>query len=494
MAADPLFYSSESSSPSFTSVRPPFQATPWQAQILAIAFMVSDFFSVVLAYLLAKGLYLTDLFASIRLRPLTGALASDPVDFYTLGGGMAIFLIMIFGWLGLYDRGVSLLNVEEDVLLIRGILVNGVVALAISFLHQGIPRIALGLAILLMAPFLILGRRLLRGIHIWLASAGVGTQPVLIYGAGETGRQLADRMVRNPQLGLQPIGFLDRDATMMDGWVTFGTYEKQRLPILGSGEQLVSVVRFTGARGLFVAIPKLSPDHLMEIQERCRELDIGCYYVPLLGSGPFRRLSLTFVGDIPIAYERIPATRPLYQLMKRIFDVVVASLLLILLSPLFLLVAILIKWASPGPVIFSQERIGRYGKPFRIFKFRTMHCDAPAYAEKPPPGSSRVFPLGRILRKTSIDELPQLINVLRGEMSLVGPRPDMPHIVRQYNAIQRERLIATPGITGLWQISADRNLPIHENMDYDLYYIYNQSMLLDLVILFRTLFCLFSGH
>jgi len=181
----------------------------------------------------------------------------------------------------------------------------------------------------------------------------------------------------------------------------------------------------------------------------------------------------------------------LFSLAKRAVDIVLSALLLVLTAPLMAVIAVLVKVTSKGPVIFRQKRIGRDGKPFTIYKFRTMYADSPAYAQTPRgEDDPRITPLGRVLRRFDLDELPQLVNVLLGRMSMVGPRPEMPHIVQQYNELQRLRLTMKPGMTGLWQLSPDRNLPIHENLDYDLYYIENRSLILDIVILLDTAFYL----
>ena len=149
---------------------------------------------------------------------------------------------------------------------------------------------------------------------------------------------------------------------------------------------------------------------------------------------------------------------------------------------------------SPGPVFFTHERVGKAGKPFRLYKFRTMQVETNQYEVSPlSPDDPRITRIGRFLRKTSLDELPQIINVLKGEMSLVGPRPEMPFIVATYDDIHKARLAVLPGITGLWQLSADRRKPIHENMDYDLYYIKNMSFFLDITILINTLFFAIRG-
>jgi lipopolysaccharide/colanic/teichoic acid biosynthesis glycosyltransferase len=148
---------------------------------------------------------------------------------------------------------------------------------------------------------------------------------------------------------------------------------------------------------------------------------------------------------------------------------------------------------SGGPVLFVQERVGQNGKRFKIYKFRTMHADAQPYAPSPEkPTDARISLMGRFLRRTSLDEIPQLLNVIKGEMSLVGPRPEMPFIVEQYTWLQRQRLIVKPGITGLWQLSADRKFPIHENIEYDLYYIRNRKLFMDLAILLHTF--IFATH
>lgn len=178
-----------------------------------------------------------------------------------------------------------------------------------------------------------------------------------------------------------------------------------------------------------------------------------------------------------------------YAFWKRAVDLVLSSLLLILLAPLIALIAILVRLDSPGPAMFIQNRVGRNGELFNIYKFRSMYAGSPEF--EPSPTTSRdprITRIGRVLRRTSMDELPQLLNVLLGNMSLVGPRPEMPFIVQRYDEQQRQRLSVTPGITGLWQLSPFRGLPIHQNIHYDLYYIRNRTFLMDIAILVQTVF------
>ena len=181
-------------------------------------------------------------------------------------------------------------------------------------------------------------------------------------------------------------------------------------------------------------------------------------------------------------------------LLKRGLDVLGSLFLLIALFPVLLLAAILIRLDSPGPVFFRHDRVGKDGRRFLLWKFRSMKTTVPRYEISPRSVTdARLTRMGRLIRRLSVDELPQLINVLKGEMSLVGPRPEMPFLVARYNSFERKRLLAKPGITGLWQISAARAFPIHENLQYDLHYIHNQNVILDCAILLRTIAAVLGG-
>lgn len=185
---------------------------------------------------------------------------------------------------------------------------------------------------------------------------------------------------------------------------------------------------------------------------------------------------------------------PGYATAKRVCDIAGSLGLLTLLMPVLLLITILIKLDSVGPVFFRQRRIGKDGEEFFIWKFRSMRADAPRYTPSPTSNhDSRLTSVGRLIRRISFDELPQLINVLKGEMSLVGPRPEMPFIVDGYTDFERERLAVRPGITGLWQVSPARALPIHDNLQYDLHYIRHQNLMLDAAILLRTIAAVIRG-
>ena len=190
-----------------------------------------------------------------------------------------------------------------------------------------------------------------------------------------------------------------------------------------------------------------------------------------------------------------PGSRmPVYSFVKRLMDIVLSALALVLFAPFWILLILFIRLDSKGPAIFSHMRAGKNGKLFRLYKFRTMsrgvaaHEFAPTTLKDP-----RITRMGRFMRRTSLDEMPQLWNIMKGEMSLVGPRPEMEFIVKKYRGMQSRRLLVKPGLTGLWQVLGRKDLPLHENAEYDYYYILHRSLWLDLWILLKTVGAVLYG-
>jgi exopolysaccharide biosynthesis polyprenyl glycosylphosphotransferase len=210
--------------------------------------------------------------------------------------------------------------------------------------------------------------------------------------------------------------------------------------------------------------------------------------------------------SLPSNQGALPGQGRWYPILKAVLDLTIALLLLILIAPVMLVIALLVKLESPGPIFFRQVRVGLHGRPFAMLKFRTMVRERRRCPGAPPPGvgerrrahktrgDPRVTRFGRILRRTSLDELPQLINVLWREMSLVGPRPEMPEIVARYEPWQHQRHQVRPGITGWWQVNRDGTRLMHEDVEMDIYYVENQSLRLDLLILARTARVVISGR
>jgi exopolysaccharide biosynthesis polyprenyl glycosylphosphotransferase len=245
---------------------------------------------------------------------------------------------------------------------------------------------------------------------------------------------------------------------------------------------------------VIVAIPSIGEESLLDILASLKKNQIRMSFVPDFYRIFLNKIKMQKIGNIPIFCENDEDPKEVYLKIKQSIDFLASLLLMIILSPLFVVFALLIKMDSKGPVFFKQDRIGKDGEIFTIYKFRSMVSDARPYEVNPlDHKDARVTKFGRFLRNTSLDEIPQLINVLKGEMSLVGPRPEMPFIASTYTDFHRERLTILPGITGLWQLSGDRRKAIHENMEYDLYYKNNMSFFLDLAILLETLIFAFRG-
>lgn len=326
--------------------------------------------------------------------------------------------------------------------------------------------------------------RLIRGLH----ARGHGIQNVLIYGGGETGKRLFSALARSPKLGLRPIAVVDDNPDLAGQRIHESGYSrKNSLPIL-RGPVTAEMLHRMQAGLVLVGIPTLPADRLSVVAQEAFAAGSAVSFVPHTGNSPETLVpEYADLDGVLVASLAPPNEKRWYELCKRIFDVAAASALMILIGPIWLLIAVLVKLDSSGPVLFRQSRIGRDGVPFNILKFRSMLVDSPKYGYHPTDARDpRITRTGRWLRRTSLDELPQLLNVLRGQMSLVGPRPEMPFIVAQYDARQRQRLQVVPGITGLWQLSADRASLIHENLQYDMYYIRHRSFFLDLALLLHT--------
>jgi len=220
------------------------------------------------------------------------------------------------------------------------------------------------------------------------------------------------------------------------------------------------------------------------------EREISCIFGRRTSSG----LTPPGHGNLELTFEPGYGHAVPFDLLKRAIDFIAAAIVLVLVAPLFVCVAALIKLDTKGPVLIRQRRIGKGGTPFLMWKFRSMHRSAPRYERSPVSDTDpRLTNIGRVLRRLSIDELPQLLNVLQGDMSLVGPRPEMPFIVATYGPRERLRLNAIPGITGLWQISPARAMPIHQNLEFDFFYIESRNFFLDVAILLRTITAIVRG-
>ncbi len=344
----------------------------------------------------------------------------------------------------------------------------------------------------LVVLFLSLERMVLRALMAYLRRRGIGVSRVVIVGAGEMGRMVMRNVVANPGLGYHIVGFVDDNPQK-------GSTDIGRFRALGSIDRLPEVLRTEAVDEVIITLPWQYYRRIMRVMSECERLGVRARVVPDLFQLRLGRVEVDSLHGIPLLSLKEVAFPRHQWLVKRAMDVVLASLALVLLAPLMALIALAIKVDSPnGPVLFRQVRVGKNGRHFYLYKFRSMipeaetlkprladlnEADGPLFKIRNDPRLTRV---GRVLRRFSLDELPQFFNVLRGDMSLVGPRPALPEEVAQYEPWHMKRLTVLPGITGLWQVSGRSDLSFDEMMLLDIYYVENWSLLLDMRILLLT--------
>lgn len=326
---------------------------------------------------------------------------------------------------------------------------------------------------------------------------GEACHRVLLVGEGPQAAALHERMLASPHAGLQVVGWFAPSAATIDA--TDITGER-------SLAQVRQVIEELDADTVAVAhSPGVSPEALRRMAWTLEDAGVDLLVAPAFTDVAGPRIHVRPVSGLPLLQIAAPQFTGGRRLVKRTIDIVGTVGLLVVLAPVLVLTATLVVLTSRGPALFTQERIGRGGKPFRLYKFRSMCVDAEARrAELLAANESdgvlfkmrhdpRITRVGRWLRRCSIDELPQLVNVLRGQMSLVGPRPPLPSEVEQYEQHVHRRLLVTPGLTGLWQVSGRSELSWEETVRLDLYYVENWSVALDAEILWKTLFAVVRG-
>jgi exopolysaccharide biosynthesis polyprenyl glycosylphosphotransferase len=407
----------------------------------------------------------------------------------------AVLFVLMLDQTGAYQKGSSLLRIRETERILRmSVQAFGLVfLLALSF-NYPLSRWVIALGVLFVPLLLVVEKQLIFIVIRHLHSRGYGAQNVLIYGAGYTGRQVFSTLVHSPKFGLTPVAIVDDDQQLAGQTVYEYGYKRERSAPIIAGPPTRQIIRDCGASMVVIAIPSLVHELLDYVAAEAFAAQASVAFVPRLshGSGSMERY-VDIDGVLLASLSPAPAMFG-YESAKRVLDFVAALALMVFTAPFWAAIALLIRYESAGPVFFHQDRVGQNGKRFRLYKFRSMRVDAPKYDFHPSDRDDpRVTGVGRWLRRTSLDELPQLLNVLKGEMSLVGPRPEMVFIVQQYTNQHRQRLRVKPGITGLWQLSADRAFLIHENIQYDLYYINNRNFFMDLAILLHTLVFAMKG-
>jgi exopolysaccharide biosynthesis polyprenyl glycosylphosphotransferase len=347
--------------------------------------------------------------------------------------------------------------------------------------------------------YLAAGRVALHWSQVHARRQGEALRPTLIVGAGRIGRLTARRLLEQPELGLKPIGFIDKEPMRAPD-------EDAVLPVLGASWDLDRVIREHGVQQVIVAFSTAPDDVLLRLFRRCEELGVSVAFVPRLFEKVTGRLTVDYLGGLPVLAARSPNPQGIQFAIKYAADRLAAATLLLLVAPVLIVAATGVAVTLGRPILFRQRRVGRDGREFEMLKFRTMwepdrlEEEAFELPDDTAPGGvegalDRRTPFGALLRRTSIDELPQIFNVLKGEMSLIGPRPERPEFVGLFEqSVHRygERHRVKSGITGWAQVNGLRGkTSLADRVEWDNYYIENWSLWLDLKILLLTVVAVF---
>jgi exopolysaccharide biosynthesis polyprenyl glycosylphosphotransferase len=458
--------------------------------IAAVIWIVVDIILINIAFALAYWVrYELQLFRAVD--PAFNVSYQVYLPFATL---FTFLLVFVYRQHGVYRLRRQVSWVDEFYAIVNGTATGTIIAIVFIFLYQGAfySRLIFIYTALFAIAFLGLSRLIKVSVLRHIRRQGIGAKRVLIIGAGEVGRTVMRVVVANPECGLNIIGFLDDHPDR-------GGTDIGRFKALGKIENLDQVIQAEYIDEVIITLPWQYHDKIVNIIGHCERRNISTRIVPDLFQMRLSQMQIEEIAGVPMIGVKEIHISGLNQLIKRAIDLSVAGIALVVFAPLAALLALIIKMESPGPVLFQQERVGKNGRLFTIYKFRSMvdgadgqkaalqnlnEADGPLFKIKNDPRRTR---LGKLMRRLSLDELPQLYNVLRGDMSLIGPRPPVPSEVEQYQEWHKRRLEVAPGMTGLSQISGRSKLTFDETALLDIYYIENWSPALDTKILLHTI-------
>jgi exopolysaccharide biosynthesis polyprenyl glycosylphosphotransferase len=458
-------------------------------------YAVSDFLILSFSFIISNGLY--NIFYK-----------SKPFGFFSLNGeefalllASNIVFILIFQYFHLYKINVFLTRSAQMITIIKSMLYGVIFIIVISFFLK-IPiisdsRLFIAIYFNVAAGLMFIFRVILLS-YVYKKHLGTNLfrRRVVIVGTGKTAMILAQKISFENSIGVEVVGFVD-------DILPYGSRIFKNLKVISGLNDIESLKEKINFNEIIICLDRADHEHLLQIIDRCMKLNV----VVKVTSGLFgvieERIFSEQYHEIPVIDISTKIHFGMYAVIKRIFDFFGGFSGLLILSPFFLIIGLIIKLTSRGPVIFKQIRIGKDGKKFDFYKFRSMKVikgedhkrasDMISFMKsKNKDGSSkiinesRITGIGKFLRKYSLDELPQLLNVLRGEMSLVGPRPCLPYEYEHYDSWQKRRLSVLPGCTGLWQVTARSEVNFNDSVIIDLYYISNISPWLDLQLILKT--------
>jgi exopolysaccharide biosynthesis polyprenyl glycosylphosphotransferase len=472
-----------------TQFRPGFLRQHYHT-IITLSLLAVDVFSIVVSFYLAYRLRLAVPFPE----PAQGV--PGFFDFFSLLVVQIVSIITAFFFGRMYHRRRARYSTDELTTIFSAVSIGTLASLAFAtfwrdsrFVVTDAPRVMIIYAWLLTIVVVILLRSLQARIQRSLQARGIGRTRVVVVGAGEPAATVLQRLTQMSRLGYDVIGLIPYD----------GQRPWYDVRVLGTLDDLASMAHKETIDEVIIALPNASSEDMLKVIERCDRSTISIKVLPDQFQIMAGQLSIGELSGLPLLNMRDVALRGWKVTLKRAVDFVGSAIGLVLLSPFLFLVAVLVKLDSPGPALYSQERMGLDGKRFFVIKFRTMRMDAeqdgPGWTKKDDPRKTR---LGGFLRRTNLDELPQLVNVFLGQMSLVGPRPERPMYVEEFRKrIPRymERHREKAGMTGWAQVNGLRgDTSIEERTQYDLWYIENWSVWLDIKIILMTIWQVVVGE
>jgi exopolysaccharide biosynthesis polyprenyl glycosylphosphotransferase len=495
------------------------RAPHWVIPTIKTALLVAD--GVIAAFSFAAAYYLRE---SGSLFQKTGSGNFGWSSRFAPYGALLLFVILIrvlaLRYYDLYRLRGEFSFFDDGLRVFKSTAIGSLLIVAAAFLYRGgfhyrafsYSRSVFVLDFVIALASFYTMRLLVRSAQTFFRLRGINLIPTLVVGRGPEAAFCIKEMRERPSLGYRVIGAVDSGKLSVDAPETY-----EGVPVVSDLAGLPEAIRESGANEVIIADSHVDGDALFDVMMRCgRRRGVEFRIAPSLFNCLPSKTEVDQIGALPMIRLFREPLSDFARGSKRISDIVIAAITLALLSPFWLLVALLIKFDSKGPVFYVQERVGMDGRIFVVYKFRTMRTNAdseihreyqrkfiaghaeanvgdakrPAYKLRDDPRITRV---GRILRRLSLDEVPQLFNVLRGDMSIVGPRPPIPYEVEAYELRHRKRLDMKPGLTGLWQVSGRNRLPFEEMVKLDLFYIENWSLLFDLKIILRTVLVMLRG-
>lgn len=455
----------------------------------------------VLTMVIDMGVTLLTLILAVSLRPnlpsvpylVPIAEIEIPFWIYVL---IPLLWVMVFLVTSVYDPERTYRLVDELQTVSVGSLLAALLCAGLFFLTFREFSRWLFITFIFLNTFFLLGWRVIARL-LWRLSQGPAAEKrVLIVGVGELGQRVGQMIDDYSWTGLSLVGYVD-------DWPI--SRQEKPLRLLGNLDDVRRIVEKEHVDDVVIALPQEAYGKVNDLVLAMHDLSLHMRVVPDYFSLSLYQATVEDFAGVPMINLRDPALNDVQRLVKRIFDLLVGGILMVFILPILGVVALAIKLDSNGPVIFRQQRVGESGRLFGMYKFRSMIEGAEAMQEEITVADEqgnlvykreddpRVTRIGRALRRTSLDELPQLLNVLKGDMSLVGPRPELPMMVGQYEPWQHKRFAVPQGMTGWWQINGRANKPLHLHTEDDIYYIQNYSLLMDVYILLKTPWVVLRG-